>query len=99
MVILHLFQLIRFSISLIGSILVNYTLEVYPSDVIKPGFSLCLGLSAIGSAFMPWLVETFIYINLSGFIAFSIFSIAILYFILKLEETNGEMKNSTLNEM
>ena len=77
-------MIIRFSITLIGSILINYTLEVYPSDVRRAGFSLCLGLSAIGSTLMPWLVRSFIYIDLSGFISFSIFSIVTLYFVLLL---------------
>lgn len=77
-------MIIRFSITLIGSILINYTLEVYPSDVRRAGFSLCLGLSSIGSTLMPWLVRSFIYIDLSGFISFSIFSIVTLYFVLLL---------------
>lgn len=82
-------MVIRFSITLIGSILINYTMEVYPSDVRRAGFSLCLGLSSIGSTFMPWLVRSFIYIDLSGFISFSFFSLLTLYFILLLGETNG----------
>ena len=77
-------MIIRFSITLIGSILINYTLEVYPSDVRRAGFSLCLGLSSIGSTLMPWLVRSFIYIDLSAFISFSIFSIVTLYFVLLL---------------
>lgn len=92
-------MIIRFSITLIGSILINYTLEVYPSDVRRAGFSLCLGLGSIGSTLMPWLVESFIYIDLSGFISFSILSFVALYFILMLAETNGEMKVQTLSEM
>jgi hypothetical protein len=46
---------------------------------------------------MPWLVETFIYVNLSGFISFSILSLIVLYFILMMAETNGEMKVQTLS--
>lgn len=92
-------MVIRFSVTLIGSILINYTLEVYPSDVRKAGFSLCLGLSSIGSTFMPWLVQSFIYVDLSGFISFSIFSLITMYFVLLLGETNGEMKVQTLSEM
>lgn len=90
-------MVIRFSITLIGSILINYTLEVYPSDVRRAGFSLCLGLSSIGSTFMPWIVQSFIYVDLSGFISFSLFSILVLYPVLLLGETNGEMKVQTLN--
>lgn len=82
-------MVIRFSIALIGSILINYTMEVYPSDVRRTGFSLCLGISSIGSTFMPWLVQSFIYIDLSGFISFSLFSVITMYFILLLGETNG----------
>lgn len=48
---------------------------------------------------MPWLVESFIYVDLSGFISFSILSFVALYFILMLAETNGEMKVQTLSEM
>lgn len=90
-------MVIRFSITLIGSILINYTMQVYPSDVRRAGFSLCLGISSIGSTFMPWLVQSFIYIDLSGFISFSLLSIITLYFILMLGQTNGEMKVQTLN--
>jgi hypothetical protein len=46
---------------------------------------------------MPWIVQSFIYVDLSGFISFSLFSIITLYFILLLGETNGEMKVQTLN--
>jgi hypothetical protein len=46
---------------------------------------------------MPWLVRTFIFINLSGFISFSILSLVTLYFILMLGETNGEMIVQTLD--
>ena len=90
-------MVIRFSITLIGSILINYTLEVYPSDLRRSGFRLCLGLSSIGSSFMPWIVQSFIYVDLSGFISFSLFSILVLYPVLLLGETNGEMKVQTLN--
>ena len=79
--------------------MINYTLEVYPSDVRRAGFTLCIGLSSIGSTFMPWLVQSFIYIDLSGFISFGFLSILVLYPILLLKETEGEMKVETLNEM
>jgi hypothetical protein len=46
---------------------------------------------------MPWLVRSFIFINLSGFISFSILSLVTLYFILMLGETNGEMRVQTLD--
>ena len=92
MVICYLIQLIRFSISLIANILVSYTLEVYPSNIRSLGFSLCLGVSSIGSTLMPWLNQSFIYINLSGFISFAFASFITLYFISKLGETYGRMK-------
>ena len=92
MVIYNLIQLIRFSISLIANILVSYTLEVYPSNIRSLGFSLCLGVSSIGSTLIPWLNQSFIYIDLSGFISFALASFITLYFISKLGETYGRMK-------
>lgn len=47
--------MIRFASSLMGNILVSYTLEVYPSNVRSMGFSLCLGVSSLGSIFVPWI--------------------------------------------
>ena len=48
---------------------------------------------------MPWVVELLLYVGLSGFIAFAVVSVGVLYFVLKLEETNGNMKNVTLQQM
>ena len=42
---------------------------------------------------MPWIVHILIYVGLSGFISFGIFSFGILLIVLRMEETNGEMKN------
>jgi hypothetical protein len=77
-------QMIRFASALIGNILVSYTLEIYPSNVRSMGFSLCLGVSSLGSIFVPWINEAFIYANLSGFINFSVASIVVFYFMNKL---------------
>lgn len=79
--------------------LIQYTLEVYPSDVRKLGFCFCVGMSGVGSVLMPWVVELLFYVGLSGFIAFAVVSAGVLYFVLKLEETNGNMKNVTLQQM
>jgi hypothetical protein len=78
--------------SLLGLILMNYTLEVYPSNVRRLGFSMCLAVSSIGSIGMPGLNELFVNLGLSGFISFSFWSIFILFFIPRLEETMGRMK-------
>lgn len=88
--------MVRFSASLMGNILVSYTLEVYPSNVRNMGFSLCLGVSSLGSILIPWVVSTFLYADLSGFIGFAIFSLIIFYFINKLSETHGRMTVETL---
>lgn len=79
------FQLIRFSISLIGNILINYTLEVYPSNIRSLGFVFCLGVSSVGSTLLPWLIQSFIYIDLSGFIGFTVATFIVLYFITQLQ--------------
>jgi hypothetical protein len=88
--------MIRFASALIGNILVSYTLEAYPSNVRSMGFSLCLGVSSLGSIFVPWINEAFIYANLSGFISFAVASLAVLYFLNKLPETHGRMCRETL---
>ncbi len=77
--------MIRFSVSLIANILINYTLEIYPPNVRNLGFAFCLGASSIGSTILPWLIQSFIYIDLSGFIGFTIATIITLYFITKLQ--------------
>ena len=73
--------MIRFGMSLLGLILVSYTLEVYPSNVRRLGFSTCLALSSIGSICMPWINKFLMYLGLSGFLSFSLISIAILFVI------------------
>lgn len=75
----------RFAMSLLGIVLVSYTLEVYPSNVRRLGFSVCLGVSSVGSIMMPWLNNTLISLGLSGFITFSVAGVATLWFIPKLE--------------
>jgi len=76
--------MIRFSIVLMGNILISYTLEIYPSNARSLGFSLCLGISSIGSILMPWINSTFIYVDLSGFISLAVASFVAMYFISKL---------------
>lgn len=88
--------MIRFASSLMGNILVSYTLEVYPSNVRSMGFSFCLGVSSLGSIFVPWINEAFIYANLSGFISFAVASMVVFYFMNKLPETHGKMCKETL---
>lgn len=88
--------MIRFASALIGNILVSYTLEIYPSNVRSMGFSLCLGVSSLGSIFVPWINELFIYANLSGFISFAVASLVVFYFVNKLSETYGKMRTETL---
>lgn len=56
------------------------------------GFSLCLGVSSLGSIFVPSISEFFIYADLSGFISFAIVSIVAIYFANKLTETYGKMR-------
>lgn len=75
----------RFAMSLLGIVLVSYTLEVYPSNVRRLGFSVCLGVSSVGSIVMPWINNTLISLGLSGFITFSLASLGALWFIPKLE--------------
>jgi hypothetical protein len=84
-------QMIRFATSLLGVILVSYTLEIYPSNVRRLGFSVCLGVSSIGSIVMPWLNESFISLDLSGFISFAVASASVIYFVPQLDETYGRM--------
>lgn len=69
---------------MIANILINYTLEIYPSNVRSLGFAFCLGVSSFGSTLLPWLVQSFIYIDLSGFIGFTLATIITLYFITHL---------------
>lgn len=92
-------QLIRFAMALMGTVLVSYTLEIYPSDVRRLGFSVCLGVSSVGSILLPWLNKTFIIFDLSGFISFVVASGVVIYFLYKLEETNGQMKAETIDQM
>lgn len=79
-----------------GNLLISYTLEVYPSNARSLGFSLCLGISSVGSIVMPWINESFMYADLSGFISFAVASFTALYFVLKLNETYGRMRTETL---
>ena len=67
--------------SLLTLILINYTLEVYPSNLRRLGFSVCLAVSSFGSVGMPWLNSTLISLGLSGFISFSLWSIVVLFAI------------------
>lgn len=84
--------MIRFASALMGNVLVSYTLEIYPSNVKSMGFGLCIGVSSLGSIFVPWISEAFIYANLSGFISFLLASLTVLYFMNKLTETYGKMR-------
>jgi hypothetical protein len=58
-----------------------------------------VGISGVGLVLMPWVVELLLYMGLSGVIAFAVVSVGVLYFVLKLEEANGNMKNATLQQM
>ena len=77
---------------LLGIVLVSYTLEVYPANVRRLGFSVCLAISSIGSILMPWLNKTLMHWEMSGYIIFALASAAALVFVPKLEETYGRMK-------
>ena len=88
--------MIRFAMSLLGLILINYTLEIYPSNLRRMGFSVCLALSSLGSICMPWINSTLISLGLSGFISFAFFSALVLFIIPLLEETLGMMRVETL---
>jgi len=85
-------KIIRFSASLMGNILVSYTLEIYPSNIRNLGFSLCLGISSFGSILIPWVISILLYVNLSGFIAFAVVSVMVFYPLHKLYETHGRMR-------
>lgn len=63
------------------------------------GFSLCLGVSSLGSIFVPWINQMFIYANLSGFISFAVASLVVFYFMNKLSETYGKMRTETLEAL
>ena len=89
----------RFSISLIGSILMNYTIEVYPTKVRNLGFGVCLAAGSAGSVLMPLLVELLVAINLSPFIAFALISGTMVYFIPWLPETDGKITAKRVSEM
>ena len=60
------------------------------------GFAFCIGASSLGSTVLPWLIQSFIYIDLSGFIGFTVATFITLYFITQLQETNGKMKAQNL---
>lgn len=60
---------------------------------------MLLSSSSFGSTVLPWLVQSFIYIDISGFIGFAIGTAITLYYITKLQETNGKMKTQNLEEM
>jgi hypothetical protein len=91
--------MIRFGVTVLGLVLVTYTLEVYPSNVRRLGFSVCLAVSSLGSICMPWINESLIHWGLSGFISFALFSAATLCCVPRLEETFGRMKIETLEEL
>lgn len=77
-------MLIRFSIALIGSILFNYTLEIYPCNVRNIAFDFFIMASAVGSILLPCFNSAFIYAGYSGFIAFAIASGFALYYVTQL---------------
>lgn len=92
-------QVIRFSISLIGSILMNYTVEVFPSRIRKLGFGLCLAAGSAGSVLMPMMVELLVVLNLSPFICFALMSMVMIYVIPHLPETEGKITNKRPSEL
>jgi hypothetical protein len=87
-----LIKLIRFSIALIGNILINYTLEVYPSNVRNMAYPFLLSVSSFGSILLPWINSAFIHAGFSGFIGFAAASGVAIYFATDLSETNGKMR-------
>jgi hypothetical protein len=73
--------MIRFSIALIGNILINYTLEVYPSNVRNTAYGLLLSVSSLGSIVLPCVNSAFMHAGLSGFIGFAVASAVTVYYV------------------
>ena len=84
--------MIRFAMSLLALVLVNYTIEIYPSNLRRLGFSVCLALSSVGSIGMPWVNSSLIALGVSGYIGFTVTSGAIIFVVPMLEETLGKMR-------
>jgi hypothetical protein len=76
--------MIRFCICLIGSILINYTIEVYPVKVRNLIFGLSLVAGGLGSIAMPILIILLLEYDLSPFIIFGILSVITLYLMRSL---------------
>lgn len=76
--------MIRFSIALIGNILINYTLEVYPSNVRNMAFTLMITVSSIGSIALPCINSAFIHAGFSGFLGFAVAALITAYFATQL---------------
>lgn len=84
--------MIRFSIALIGNILINYTLEVYPSNVRNMAFTLMITVSSLGSIALPCINSAFIHAGFSGFLGFAVAALITVYFATQLTETYGKMR-------
>lgn len=91
--------MIRFSIALVGNILINYTLEVYPSNVRNMAYPLLLSVSSLGSIILPCVNSAFMHAGLSGFIGFVVASGVAIYFVTELGETYGKMRVERLEEL
>jgi hypothetical protein len=83
----------------LGNILINYTLEVYPSNVRNMAFALMLSASSLGSVLLPSLTSAFIHAGFSGFIGFAAASVVAVYFVTMLGETFGKMTVEKLEEL
>jgi hypothetical protein len=84
--------MIRFSIALLGNILINYTLEVYPSNVRNKAYGFLLGVSSLGSIVLPSVNSAFMHAGFSGFIWFAVASALAVCYVTQLSETYGKMR-------
>lgn len=76
--------MIRFSIALIGNILINYTLEVYPSNVRNVAYMLLLSVSSLGSILLPCITAAIIHARFSGFIMFTLTSALAIFYVTQM---------------
>jgi hypothetical protein len=91
--------MIRFAIALIGNILINYTLEVYPSNVRNVAYMLLLSVSSLGSIVFPCITAAIIHAGFSGFIMFTLASAVAIYHVTQMAETYGNMRVEKLEDL
>jgi hypothetical protein len=72
--------------------LINYTLEVYPSNVRNMAYALLLSVSSLGSIVLPCINSAFLHTGFSGFIGFAVASAVAIYYVTELSETHGKMR-------